>query len=118
MSGFCSAPDVNITTTFTPIVAPDATDAIVRPLHRLRWGGLAQPAKSHLLVPFFIVTACATRKTGLSNYCILLAECRRLSVRMNDDIRGHSLTINQYLEAKCYSVFTFSLLNFLFNQMN
>ena len=42
----------DITTTFTPIVAPDATDAIVRTLHRLRQGELAQPAKSHFACMF------------------------------------------------------------------
>jgi hypothetical protein len=53
MSGFCFAPDVNIITTFTLIVVPDATDAIVRPLHRLRQGGLAQPATYHFACMFF-----------------------------------------------------------------
>ncbi len=48
----CGRKDIT-NSTFTPIVAPDATDAIVRPLHRLRRGGLAQPAKYHFACVFF-----------------------------------------------------------------
>ena len=52
MSGFCFAPDASITTTFTLIVAPDATDAIVRPLHRLRVGWIRVTAKHHFACVF------------------------------------------------------------------
>jgi hypothetical protein len=48
-----------------------------------------QPAAKKSAAGFrSLVTACATRETGLSHYCILLAECRRLLVCQSSDIKG------------------------------